>query len=155
MHFLRAIEQKIDILAKWSRLNSEHDDAGVLLLGYDAFRTIVFYKTSNKKTADAELIRGKISEYLLKPGAHWHTFPIIRKSLFSEQRIYRNLFYFQGADLVVLDEGHKIKNSNAATSEAVNKIWTKRRIILTGTPMQNNLKECECRNVIQDFYRYS
>lgn len=36
-----------------------------------------------------------------------------------------------------------IKNRKSSTSLAVNKIETKRRIILTGTPIQNNLKECK------------
>lgn len=48
-----------------------------------------------------------------------------------------------GADLVVCDEGHMIKNQKSTTSTAVNKIMTKRRIVLTGTPIQNNLKECK------------
>lgn len=48
-----------------------------------------------------------------------------------------------GADLVVCDEGHMIKNQKSTTSMAVNQIITKRRIVLTGTPIQNNLKECK------------
>ena len=43
--------------------------------------------------------------------------------------------------LVILDEGHKIKNSGAQITRAVMQIPTKRRILLTGTPMQNDLKE--------------
>ena len=42
---------------------------------------------------------------------------------------------------VVLDEGHQIKNSAAKTTAAVNDLDTERRWILSGTPIQNNLKE--------------
>eukprot|EP01080_Neovahlkampfia_damariscottae_P010947 gene10947-3653_t len=45
------------------------------------------------------------------------------------------------ADLVVADEGHKIKNDKGSLYKATMKLKTSSRIILTGTPLQNNLNE--------------
>ena len=48
-----------------------------------------------------------------------------------------------GPDVVVCDEGHLLKNSKSGIRNAVVQIASKRRVVLTGTPLQNNLKECE------------
>jgi SNF2 family DNA or RNA helicase len=44
-------------------------------------------------------------------------------------------------DVVLLDEGHKIKNHRIALSQSLRRIPSRTRILLTGTPIQNNLKE--------------
>lgn len=44
---------------------------------------------------------------------------------------------------MILDEGHKIKNPGNKCSKGVHSVPTQQRIILTGTPIQNNLKVSE------------
>uniref|UniRef100_A0A182Q624 Transcriptional regulator ATRX n=1 Tax=Anopheles farauti TaxID=69004 RepID=A0A182Q624_9DIPT len=49
-----------------------------------------------------------------------------------------------GPELIVCDEGHLLKNEKTTLSQAINRISTMRRIVLTGTPIQNNMKEYYC-----------
>ena len=49
--------------------------------------------------------------------------------------LIRNTYF----NLCVLDEGHVIKSLTSQISEAVRKIHCQTRVILTGTPLQNNL----------------
>ncbi|MCI4391368.1 hypothetical protein PGIGA_G00133440 [Pangasianodon gigas] len=43
--------------------------------------------------------------------------------------------------LVICDEGHRLKNSNIKTAGALTALACERRVILTGTPVQNDLQE--------------
>ncbi|KAI9667513.1 MAG: hypothetical protein M1821_000329 [Bathelium mastoideum] len=45
---------------------------------------------------------------------------------------------------VVLDEGHKIKNDGSLVARSLQNVKAEYRIILTGTPVQNNLHEMWC-----------
>lgn len=63
--------------------------------------------------------------------------------------IPRYLFLLQGKSplagtqwlRVVLDEGHVIRNPNAMMSKAVHALKSERRWVVTGTPIQNSMKD--------------
>lgn len=42
---------------------------------------------------------------------------------------------------IVIDEAHKIKNEDSQLSQVVRKLHTECKLLLTGTPLQNNLHE--------------
>jgi len=43
--------------------------------------------------------------------------------------------------LIIADEGHRLKSTEAKTTQALRSLKTKRRVVLSGTPIQNNLTE--------------
>lgn len=62
----------------------------------------------------------------------------------KQKDIFQEGLINPGPDLVVCDEGHLLKNAKTSLSKAVNRLTTMRRIVLTGTPLQNNLNEYYC-----------
>ncbi|CAH0554440.1 unnamed protein product [Brassicogethes aeneus] len=104
---------------------------GVLLIGYEQYRLLSlrkFPKSRRKNPLDTKdddknrALFDEVHEALVKPGP----------------------------DLVICDEGHRIKNSHASISLALKQMCTKRRVVLTGYPLQNNLMEYWC---MVDFVR--
>lgn len=62
-------------------------------------------------------------------------------STYENVRQYQSLFLTREWDYVVLDEGHRIRNPDAETTLACKQLRTIHRIILSGTPIQNRLRE--------------
>ncbi|KAM9831962.1 DNA excision repair protein ERCC-6-like [Neosynchiropus ocellatus] len=58
---------------------------------------------------------------------------------------WQQLASYQGReftwDYVILDEAHKIKTTTTKTAKSASAIPSKNRVLLTGTPVQNNLRE--------------
>ncbi|XP_061390235.1 DNA repair and recombination protein RAD54-like [Musca vetustissima] len=56
-------------------------------------------------------------------------------------RIYADILCRNEIGMVICDEGHRLKNSDNLTYQALMRLKTKRRVLLSGTPIQNDLTE--------------
>lgn len=93
---------------------------GALILGYDMFR-----RMAEDVTYDDD-------------------------DLSDEQVELKNMLIHPGPDLLICDEGHLLKNEKTSISDSLSVVRTMRKIVLTGTPLQNNLDEYFCMvNVVR------
>ncbi|XP_051163279.1 uncharacterized protein LOC127282816 isoform X2 [Leptopilina boulardi] len=111
-------------------------NGGVLLIGYELYRQLSLKKTNKAKRKRGQPVKDLDVEEDDK-----------NKGLLEEMH---SALVNPGPDLVICDEGHRIKNSHASISLALKQMRTKRRIVLTGYPLQNNLLEYWC---MVDFVR--
>lgn len=56
-------------------------------------------------------------------------------------RMYSNILNESEVGMVLCDEGHRLKNCENQTYQALMGLQTKRRVLLSGTPIQNDLTE--------------
>lgn len=127
----KSVAVRVEMLNDWFR------NGGVMIMGYEVFR-ILTHTNSAKYSRHKEDFRSM----LLDPGK-W-IWPIYLQML-STFLVFVISFVFNpllGPDLVVCDEGHVLRNADSSISKAMRALSTRRRIILTGTPLQNNLTEC-------------
>ncbi|XP_010132809.1 PREDICTED: DNA repair and recombination protein RAD54B [Buceros rhinoceros silvestris] len=69
--------------------------------------------------------------------------PLYSVLIISYEMLLRCLDQIQAIEfnLLICDEGHRLKNSSIKTTTALTSLSCERRIILTGTPIQNDLQE--------------
>ncbi|XP_034243565.1 uncharacterized protein LOC117646615 isoform X2 [Thrips palmi] len=116
-------------------------NGGVLLIGYEMYRQLSLKKMSKPKKSRRK--RPISDDEELDPEEEE------KRQKEMLEKVFEALVK-PGPDLVICDEGHRIKNSHASISLALKQIRTKRRVVLTGYPLQNNLLEYWC---MVDFVR--
>ncbi|XP_026857007.2 DNA repair and recombination protein RAD54B isoform X1 [Electrophorus electricus] len=69
--------------------------------------------------------------------------PLCPVMVISYEMLLRSVDALKPLDfgLLICDEGHRLKNSSIKTTSALNSLACPRRVILTGTPVQNDLQE--------------
>uniref|UniRef100_A0A4W6DMD5 RAD54 like 2 n=1 Tax=Lates calcarifer TaxID=8187 RepID=A0A4W6DMD5_LATCA len=116
------------VVEDWSR------DGGVLLMGYEMYRLLSMKKSFVMgKKRKSKKPAGPIIIDLDEEDRQQELMKGIEKAIARP-----------GPDVVICDEGHRIKNYHASTSQALKNIRSRRRVVLTGYPLQNNLIEYWC-----------
>ncbi|KAJ9600700.1 hypothetical protein L9F63_026162 [Diploptera punctata] len=121
------------VIQEWAK------GGGVLLIGYELYRQLSLKRPNKSNTKKR---RRKFQEEIVDVDEDDRN-----KALLEEMHA---ALVKPGPDLVICDEGHRIKNSHASISQALKQIRSKRRVVLTGYPLQNNLLEYWC---MVDFVR--
>uniref|UniRef100_A0A8C1M8J2 RAD54 like 2 n=1 Tax=Cyprinus carpio TaxID=7962 RepID=A0A8C1M8J2_CYPCA len=122
------------VVEDWTR------DGGVLLMGYEMYRLLSLKKsfvTGRKRKSKKPA--GPVIIDLDEEDRQQELMKGIERALSRP-----------GPDVVICDEGHRIKNCHASTSQTLKNIRSRRRVVLTGYPLQNNLIEYWC---MVDFVR--
>lgn len=95
------------------KLKVWYDMGGVCIIGYELLRDSLTLHTVGSRGGEVQRLKfADCEKYLL-----------------------------EGPDIVIADEAHRIKDKTSKLSELINRLKTKRRIAMTGSPLQNNLME--------------
>nr|CAH8851351.1 unnamed protein product [Trichobilharzia regenti] len=139
---VKTMSQRHQIIQQW------FEEGGVLLLGYEMFRLLLNQKRLNPPSlytttrVDVRMPKRRKKEICIDIEKEEK-----REKMWAD---FHTALLDPGPQLVICDEGHRIKNSEASISKALKAIKTHRRVVLTGYPLQNNLMEYWC---MVDFVR--
>ena len=94
-----------------------------------------YFRFHSSDTAEREVQKNTMVQNILDYDVIITTYEMAKNPAVTH--LIRSTYF----NLCVLDEGHVIKSLTSQISEAVRKIHAGCRVILTGTPLQNNLVE--------------
>ncbi|ARU63245.1 ATP-dependent helicase [Tumebacillus avium] len=84
----------------------------------------------------------KIQAWAQKNTYSWTDYDIVVSSIDTAKRdVHREIVLAQDWDLVIVDEAHKLKNRKSKNWELINTLRKKYLLLLTATPVQNDMKE--------------
>ena len=136
-HIMTCTNNKMTMLDRVKKLRDWYHNGGVMVMGYDMYRLLTNLDDKKLKTGADMIYKAETNTYVPIPS----TRSVPQLAYIHEARLY---LQYPGPDLVVADEAHIIKEKKSKISQLVNEIRTKRRIALTGSPLQNNLEEYWC-----------
>ncbi|GLE04101.1 hypothetical protein PINS_up013012 [Pythium insidiosum] len=102
---------RVQVVKHW------HRRGGVLIMGYELYRILALQSSGDEKLAASQAKHAQA----VKQVYPWLCDP--------------------GPDLIVLDEGHRVRDHKSKLVKALSHVKTARRILLTGYPLQNHLEE--------------
>ncbi|KAG4028266.1 hypothetical protein MFRU_023g01010 [Monilinia fructicola] len=110
----RQIESASTPMSRLRTINDWFHDGGILLIGYEMFRSFITEP---------------------KPKSNQPKAPLDKKLELAKTQL------LEGPNIVVADEAHKMKNSKSALCLAASQFRSRTRIALTGSPLANNVEE--------------
>ncbi|KAG1689274.1 hypothetical protein DVH05_002342 [Phytophthora capsici] len=130
---------RLRLLQRWKRTG------GVMLMGYEMFRGLLNPTTTpassaSKQDASVQVCSRMASAVMEITSASAQEMAKVQRTAHE----FRQLLCTPGADLVVMDEGHRMKDPSSLLCQSVTQIQSPRRLVLTGYPVQNSLSEYWC-----------
>ncbi|KAM0253353.1 hypothetical protein ACHAQJ_007304 [Trichoderma viride] len=98
---------------------------------------IIMYHGNKAQRED--IFRKKIMSHL-KSGRPTAKFPVVCTSYEMVLNDHHNLSRIKW-EFIIIDEGHRMKNADAKLFQQLRQFTSATRLLITGTPLQNNLKE--------------
>ncbi|GMF35462.1 unnamed protein product [Phytophthora lilii] len=133
------IAGRLRLLQRWKRTG------GVLLMGYEMFRGLLNPTTTPVScTTERDMSIQVCSRMTSATMEVTSTSAQETAKVQRTAREFRRLLCSPGADLVVMDEGHRMKDPSSLLCQSVAQIQSPRRLVLTGYPVQNSLSEYWC-----------